>query len=228
MGIGEVVTDQFEQKTGTLVQQAKALKIVDQASYDLAADRLLGVAALRREIVEHHAPMKQKTHAAWQEVLAAEKKLLRPVEDAEALYRVAIAAYDIDQRRLEREARERAEAEARRVAEEQREHEVEQAEAQGADAEEVAAICNAPLMVEPPRIEPTFQPARGVSVAATWKGEVTSLELLVKAIAAGRANISLVQANEVAINQLARATRGTLQVPGIRFFSQSNVRAGRR
>ena len=86
----------------------------------------------------------------------------------------------------------------------------------------------APLVVAPSQVQPAFQAARGITSATNWKGEVISLEALVKAIAAGKASITLVTPCEVAINQLARATRGTLEVPGIRFFSQPVVRAGRR
>jgi hypothetical protein len=228
MSVGEVVVFELEQKASTLADQAKALKIVDQPSYDLAAERLLAVADLRTEIVAHHEPIKRAAHAAWQQVITAEKRLLNPVVEAERVYKAGIAAYEAEQLRLEAEARAKAEAEARRLAEEQRERELEQAEAEGADVEEITAMINAPLVVERPAVEPTFQPAKGLSLAATWKGEVTSLDTLVKAIAAGKANISLVMPNEVAINQLARATRGTLQIPGIRFFTQASVRAGRR
>jgi hypothetical protein len=221
-------TRDLEVRASTLVDQAKALKIADQPSYDLAAERLLAVADLRREIVAHHAPIKRAAHEAWQQVIAAEKRLLDPVVEAEQIYKAAIAAYEAEQRRLEAEVRAKAEAEARRLAEEQRERELEQAEAEGADAEEIAGMVAAPLVVAPPRVESAFQPAKGVSVAVNWKGEVTSLKDLVKAIATDKASVNLVMPNEVAINQLARATRGTLQVPGIRFFSQSTVRAGRR
>ena len=219
---------ELEQKALTLTDEATALKVVDQPSYDLAAERLLGVAALRREIVEHHAPLKKSTYDAWQAALAAEKKLLDPVTAAERIYKEGLAAYEAEQRRIEAEARAMAEAAAQRQAEEQRERELEQAEAQGADGEEIAAMINEPLVIAPARVEPSFQPAKGVSVAANWKGEVISLDALVKAVATGKANITLILANETAINQLARATRGTLTVPGIRFFSEPIVRAGRR
>lgn len=56
---------------------------------------------------------------------------------------------------------------------------------------------------------------------------MTSLPELVKAIAAGQSNIGLVMPNDTAINQLARATRGPIAVPGVRFFTQATIRAGR-
>jgi len=99
----------------------------------------------------------------------------------------------------------------------------------GADLVEVTAMLAAPLpAIRPQGQQPAFQSARGISTATNWKGEVISLDALVNAVAAGKASSSLVMANEVAITRLARATRGTLQVPGIRFFSQATVRAGRR
>jgi hypothetical protein len=218
----------LETRALTLAEQARAVEVTDQPSYELAAERLLAVADLRREIVAHHAPIKKAAHEAWQQVLAAEKRLLDPVTDAERIYKARIAAYETGQRRIEAEARAKAEAEARRLAEEAREREIEQAEAEGADVEEITAMIAAPLSVAPAEAEPAFHAARGISTAVNWRGQVTSLGALVKAIAAGKANISLVMANEPAINQLARATRGTLEVPGIRFFSQPVVRAGRR
>ena len=220
---------ELETKALTLAEEARLLAVTDQPSYELAAERLLAVADLRREIVAHHEPLKRSTHAAWQQILAAEKRLLDPVTDAERVYKSAIAAYEGEQRRIEAEARAKAEAEVRRMAEEQREREIEQAEAEGADLAEVTAMIAAPLpTIRPQGQQPAFQSARGITTATNWKGEVVSLELLVKAVAAGKATSSLVMANETAINQLARATRGTLEVPGIRFFSQATVRAGRR
>jgi hypothetical protein len=161
-------------------------------------------------------------------LIAAEKRLLTPVTEAEKVYKAGIAAYTAEQRRLEAEAQRLAEAEALRRAEAQRELELERAEAQGADIEEIRAMVNEPLLVVPPRIEPAFQQAKGVTTATNWKAQVVSLELLVKAIAGGKANINLVRPNEVAINALARATHGSLVIPGVQFFTESVVRAGRR
>ena len=218
----------YERKALTLAGEAEAFLVADQASYEDAGSRLLVVVALRREIVEHHAPMKKKAYDAWQEVIAAEKRLLDPVAAAERCYKARIATWEVQQRVIEAEKRARAEAEARRLAEEARERELEQAEAQGADAAEVAAMATAPLPLVMPVVEPQFQPVRGISTATNWKGEVTHLLALVKAIAAGEASLSLISPNETAINQLARATRGTLVVPGVRFYEVSTVRAGRR
>jgi hypothetical protein len=222
------VTSDLETRALTLAAEARAWRIVDQQTYETAAERLLGVAALRREIVAHHEPVKRATHLAWQRAIAAERKMLDPVAEAEAVYKSRIAEYTAEERRLEAEAQTKAEAEARLAAEQLRETQLEQAEAQGASGAEIVAMIAEPLPLVVSQAAPAFQAARGITTATNWRGEVVSLEALVKAIAEHKASSNLVIPNDAAINQLARATRGTLEVPGIRFFSQSTVRAGRR
>jgi hypothetical protein len=218
----------LERRVHTLADEARSLEVSDQQTYDLAAERLLGVVALRGEITDHHAEMKCRSYQAWQAVIAAEKKLLDPVAEAEKIYKHRLGTYQTEQQRIAAEARAQAEAEARARAEQQREREIEQAEAAGADREEVAALCAEPLPMVVPEAPPsTFQRAAGISTANNWKGVCFSLPQLVRAIADGRANISLVTDNATAINALARATRGTLAVPGIRFFNEPTVRARR-
>lgn len=223
-----IATLDLERRVTTLADQARELVITDQESYDRGAALLRGVVSLRIEIVDHHAEMKRTTHRAWQAAIAAEKKLLDPVAEAERIYKARLTAYEAEQRRIEAEARAQAEKEALAFAEAQREREIEEAEAAGADAAEVAAICAEPLpavLAELP--PPAFQRAAGISTANNWKGECISIAQLVQAIAAGKANINLVAANGTAINALARATRGTLTVPGIKFFNEPTVRARR-
>jgi hypothetical protein len=223
-----IATTDLERRASTLAEEARAFGVNSQESYDLAAVRLRALVSLRIEILDHHKDMKARAYQAHQAVIAAEKKLLDPVAEAERIYKHRIGAYEAEQGRLEEEARAKAEAESHAQAAAQREREIEQAEAAGADAEEVAAICAEPLPLVIPEPPPaTFQKAAGISIANAWKGECLSLAQLVKAIADGKANIGLVMANGPAINALARATRGTLQVPGIRFFNQPAVRARR-
>jgi hypothetical protein len=223
-----VPTTDLERRTATLADDARALEIAGRATYELAAERLRAVVGLRMEIIDHHKEMKQRSYQAWQAVIAAEKKLLDPVAEAETIYKHRIGAYESEQRRIEEEARARADAEARAKAAAEREREIELAEAAGADAEEVAAICAEPLplVVEQPA-PPTFRRAAGVSTAHNWKGECFSLAQLVRAIVKGEANLTMVAADQSAINALARATRGTLTIPGIRFYDEAKVRARR-
>lgn len=219
---------ELERRVTPLADQARSLEVTDQETYDLAAERLRALVKLRDEIVEHHREMKSRSYQAWQAVIAAEKKLLEPVTNAERIYKQRVAAYQTEQERIAAEARAQADREAQTRAAEQREREIEQAEAAGADAEEVAALIAEPLPVVLPDLPPaTFQKAAGISTANSWKGQCVSLAQLLKAIVEGKASIGLVLENQPAINALARATRGTLPVAGIRFYSEPTVRTRR-
>lgn len=222
------VTTELEAKVGRYAAEAQALVITDQQTFDLAAERLVALRALEKEIVEHHAEMRERTLRAWQAVIAAEKKLAGPVLEAISIYRERIVVYEAAQRRIEAEARRQAEIEALRKAEVERERELEAAEAQGADAREIASIAAAPLPMVVPEAPPaTFRQAPGVSTASNWKGEVTSMFALIQAAAAGQVSMAVLMPNQTAINQLAKASRGTLTVPGIRFYDDRTVRTRR-
>jgi hypothetical protein len=65
----------------------------------------------------------------------------------------------------------------------------------------------------------------GISTVETWKAEIVDLMALVKAVAEGRAPISLLSGNQVAVNSIAKH-KGTLTYPGIRVYPEIVVRAG--
>jgi hypothetical protein len=103
----------------------------------------------------------------------------------------------------------------------------------------VEAICAtpvpAPLRLAPEM--PVYAPApvtkrviapKGLSSREEWKAEITSLPLLCKAIAEGRAPEHYVQANMTALNQMARANKNSLNVPGVRAVSSTGVAARSR
>lgn len=224
----EVENPELEQQATNLPAVARALQIKDQRTFDLAAAKLRDIADLRREIVDHHAPLKQKAHEAHKAICDAEKKLLAPVAEAEQILRRAIATWDMEQRRIEEERRREAEERARREQEEALEAAAEQAEAEGASVVEVEAILTQPIASPAVHVEPTYQKAAGVSTAKTWKARVTSIRMLAQAIADGKQPPTLLVANEAALNAMARATQGSLAVPGVEFYWEPVVRAGRR
>ena len=218
----------LETKALTLPEQARAIVIADQATYEQAGEKLLAVAELRREIEDHHRPLKQKAHEAHKAVCDAEKKMLGPVEEAESILKRGIATYTAEQRRIqeqrEREAREAAE----RAQAEALEASVEAAEAEGASAEEVRAIIEQPAPAPVVYVPPTVQKVAGVSAAKTYRAEVYNLKELCKAVSRGEVSEAFVSANLVALNGVARSTRGSVRIPGVRIVEDLNVRAGRR
>jgi hypothetical protein len=223
-----IETRELEQKALTLPEQAKAIIIRDQPTYELAAEKLLAVAAMRREITEYHAPLKAKAHEAHKAICNAEAGMLAPVAEAERILKTGIATYTAEQRRIqeqrEREAREAAD----RAAAEALEASIEAAEAEGASVDEVQAIIEQPMVAPAVYVAPTIQPVSGIGTAKTYHAELVSIRELCKAVALGQVPEAYVSANLPALNGVARSTKGSMRIPGIRIVEDTQVRAGRR
>jgi hypothetical protein len=71
-----------------------------------------------------------------------------------------------------------------------------------------------PVFVPPVQVQRAM--AAGISFATTWSAEVTSLAELVQAVARGEQPITLLQANMVALNGMARSLRGAMKIPGVK------------
>lgn len=137
-------TDKLEKTSASALEKAQHLQIVDQRTYDEAVALFESAAQIKVQIVEHHKPMKKAAYDTWQEILAAEKKLLAPVESAYDLLARAIGTWDKAKEAEAEELRRKMEQAANETAEEERERAAADAHRDGADEDEVEAILRAP------------------------------------------------------------------------------------
>lgn len=140
-----------------------------------------------------------KSKAAVKEAQRRADEAKRAQEEAEQREREAIA----EQQRLSDLA---AEEERERIADDEARARQE-AEDRQREAENVVAVVT--------REAPTSE---GASVRKTWKAQVLSLEMLVKAVADGRAPLTCLEASESGCNKLAVAFGGQNPPPGLKFF----------
>lgn len=216
---------QYEQSALSIRDEAKAISIRDQQTYDQAAAKFQGVSALEREIVDHYKPMKDAAHRAHKTVCDSEKKVLAPVQEAKQILSRSIGAWDAEQERVRREEQRRLEEEARKRAEEEAIQAAIDAEQSGADEEEVETVLSTPMPA--PKIEaaPTYQ--KSVSTREVWSCEVVSLRDLVKAAAANPAFLCYLQANESALGAAARSQKNVFSIPGCKAVVQRIATRGR-
>jgi len=233
---------QLEQQGSTLARTIDALQVTTPETYVEAGHLLLTVAAYIKRVGEIMDPVVTAAHHAHQVALQQRAKLLGPAETAKRTLGQRRTAYEqeIERQRREAEAvrqreQERLEAAERtRVAAEQRRLQAEAEERQLAEAAAAEAVGDAELaerivserqVVElpaprpvllPPVSVPTLPRVAGVSSRESWRAEVTDLMVLVKAVAAGIQPITLVEANMVALNGLARSLKQAMRVPGVR------------
>jgi len=216
---------ELTQKATTWPERARSLKITDQASYELACADLVGIKALRAEVEQTFGPIVHKAYEAHKEAVLQRKKADGPLDEAESILKRAIGSWTTEQERIRREEQRRLEEEARRKEEEELEREIEQMESEGASAAEVEAVIDrAPVLpMAAITAPPAMKPVAGVATRELWAAEVTDLAAFIKHVAAHPEHTALLLPNMTAINQMARALKTAMKIPGVRAYSSANV-----
>ena len=245
----ENTEQQLQTQALTWPEQAQAITVADQQTYDQATDLLKGAALLEKEIKNHYGPLKQAAHEAHKKITAAEKTILEPVQRAGTILRGSIGKYVQEQERIRREAeraareeairleRERLAEEARVCEERRRKDEEErlaaatEAESFGASEDEINHILESepaeeeyipPPQIIIPKVQ-TYQKAAGMSTRETWHAEITSIRVLAYAIGTGNAALNLILPNMAALNGLARSLKGAMNVPGVKAVAETTT-----
>lgn len=239
----------LEQHGGAIVHAVAALAVKDPAAFEQAAEMSRTITAYIKRVGEVLDPIVDAAHKAHKVAVAQRDALLKPAQGAKRVLGERMEAYDREIQRQRREAemaaqreRERLEAEEReRVAAEQRRLQAEAderalaaavaAEAAG-DVQLAERIVAAPPVVVPVAPRPVFTPpvvappaavSAGISFRDNYRAEVTDLAALVKAVAAGSQPLTLLMANQVALNQVACALKDALAIPGVRAVNDRTM-----
>lgn len=217
-----------EQQAIELQAQLQALTITDQTSYDKAVEARVSAKAWLKEVGEFFDSMQKPAYEAYKKILDNRKTACEPVEKHLANLNRALIAFDDEQERLRREEQRRLEEIAFKEAEEKRLAEAAHLEQVGADAETIDAMLSAPVaVVERPIATPTYERSKAVIYRDNWQGEVTDLFALVKAVAKDKSKLNLLQINQPALNQLAKALKETMAIPGVRAVNNKVAASGR-
>lgn len=211
------------QKVTTWTQLANQLKIVDRTSCEQASRDLVAIKELQKEADESFDPIIRKAHEAHKEAIAQKKRITDPLVLAETALKSKISEYLESERQAREEEERRLRAEADRLAAEQREAEIEEAEAAGASSEEIEVLAQAPLSVAPVVRWSAPPKVNGISSRELWHAEVTNFEALVKFVAQNTQFRNLLQANPVAIGAMARTLRSAMNVPGVKVWRETTV-----
>ena len=212
------------EQCSALVNRACALQIVDATSHAAAQELWAACKDMDRKIVDFFAPMKEAAHKAHAAVCAREKQSRAVPLRGMELAQLKIRPYEAEQRRLEDEARRKAEAEALRQLEEQRLAEAIAAEEAG-DTATAEAILDEPAPPVVPVVEVPTQRATvaGIGSRGVWRARVTDLAALVKHVAEHPELINTIEANMPALNALARAQREAMRLPGVVAYEERSM-----
>ena len=190
-------TEQEEQGI-LLVAQAEDLGVVDQATFERAAEMLKTIKAYLAEVKRITAPVVTAAHAAWKAALAQQQGLEANALEAEKILKKALGEY---------EAVQRAEAEKIRREMERVQREAEQAAK--AKAKETGAPVQAVVVFTPP--PPPVPKAQGVAFTDVWKFQIMDA-------AAVPEEYKIV--DEKRVGAVVRALKGQTQINGVRVYCE--------
>src|ERR1035438_967293 len=216
----EIVIEQekeLKQEALTITQQAQAIVIRDQVSYNHASSLLLEqIIPFRRRWEEYWSPLRKAAWDSHKAVMAKFNEGDEPAARAEQLVKASIRNWDMEQERIRCELQRKAQEEAERLAREERMQAAIAAEAAGATNEQVDEIFDAPVQVVAAPVEMTYQRASGISKSRdNWSAEVQDMKALVKAVAVGKVSYEYLLPNQTALNARAKADKSTMNIPGV-------------
>lgn len=198
--------------------------IKTQADYLDAGEALKRIKETVQKVEDFFGEDIQKAYDLHRSLTGKRKALLEPLNRAETAIKNARIAFSNEQDRLRKIEQDKLDEAARkREADEKAklDKKIALAVTKG-DAAKVESLQEQreQVMVHAPQASPRVEATEGVSQSKKWKGEVTDLKALVKAIASGLAPIALVEIKQSELDALAKLCQNNQKVDGIKFYEK--------
>jgi hypothetical protein len=210
----------------TWPDRARAAVVRDAASYEDAAQLLLGIKDLRRKIAETFDPHCKRAYEAHRALTKEKADAEAPLTQAERIIKDSLRAYDAEQERLRREQQRIADEQARREAEDRALEQAAALEREGKDFGDEALVAEAHALINAPIVAPTAAPVAkstpkvaGITMRKTWNFRVVNEALVPR---------QYLSVNETKIRGVVRALGAAAAIPGVEVYEETSVAAGRR
>ena len=212
---------QLKQEVSTIKVQIDEIVITNNDDYEKAVELGRAIKTRTAEVKGFFKPMKEAANKAHKEICGREKALLTPLEDAEKQLKKAIGVYvaELEQKRIEEERKLRlaAQQEAQKALEA-----AIQAEENGDSSDSEAAMMEAQMMesfANTVTVSGNKPDVKGVLTTVDW--EIESIDN--KVVPDFFAGAEIRPVDEKAIMRLIRATKGTIEIPGVKYTKTQKV-----
>jgi len=213
----QVIENQLAAVGSSTVAEANAMVINDAVTNKAAAEYLIAIKRRAKDVTEYWKEPKEAAKAAHQKIVDLEKAMLKPLNEAEATIKQKMVAYQA----IEAQKRAAAEAEARRLQQEERERMLAQAIEAEKSGDAVAAEMNlamasivedmaAPVVAAAPKVD-------GISTRKVWKARVID-PAQVPIMANG---FEIRPIDMKMLNSIATTGKGKVQIPGVEFYEDT-------
>lgn len=206
---------------GRLSSKSQELVISTQPEYELASDLLKQVKSRYKELESQRKEITKPLDNAKASVMELFKKPLDILSKAEATIKRTMIGYTEEQERLAREEQIRLQREAEAEAERERkklEARIERAKNNGKDekAEQLEELKESIEVAPPPVVAPKIETPKGVSYKDKYTVEIIDFAKLPD---------EYKLPNQSALDKVAQATKGTIQIPGTKIHCEKILAA---
>lgn len=218
--------EELENEVSEIEAAALAVSIHTDQDYESAGQFGVLLKKKAAEVTEFFKPLKDSAYKTHKAICDREKEMLTPLRNAEKTLKRTMGDYAMEQERKRREAEEAA----RRAAEEEACRKLEEAarldSAGDVDGAE-AALQDAEISEDVSRM--VFVPggtpkAKGVTASKDW--EIVSVNS--KDVPLAVSGVEIRPVDMAAVIRLIRASKGTIQIPGIVYREVAKMSFSRR
>lgn len=211
------------------VKEVKQWVIVDKKTFDEVDSKTKALKKIRLLVKNLLEPEVKGIYKDYKDKKQVMDGFCDPLENIEKQKKQEMIAHERKMERIRQEAAEKAQKEAEEVARKEREcleKEAEEAAAAGDEeefAEKTAQFEEVTAQDYTPVQQPSYMPPKGTSIKEKWLFAVTDFEVLVKAVAVGKAPLSCLKPDDVYLGQRARSDKKILNIPGVRVWNEGSV-----
>jgi len=198
------------------LEGSRKINIVNQCGYEDAAKGLKDIKIKYNILDARRKEITKPLDEAKSKVMELFSKPLEILAEAERKIKSAMVIYSTEQERKTREEQARLQALAEKEAERQRkalEARIANAELKGKEEKvEELQLLKEQIMPIVVTVAPQQSVPKGVSFRDLWRAEVVEVALVPR---------EYMIPNQSALDKIAMATKGTIQIPGVKFVSKT-------
>ena len=199
--------------TGELIAQARDIKVTNAETFQAAGEWSTRLASQKKAVQDFFKDAKAAAYAAHKAITKQEKTLLDPIDAAITNLRQEMGAYQLEQERKAQAEAERLRKEKEAAAQAALDLAVEMEKAgdlaAAQEALEDAETIQSTSMV----VEPVMEKVSGVSFKTDWAIEVTDEEKVPVSLM----GMVIRPVDLSAVKALVKASKGKIQIPGIKI-----------
>ena len=212
----EIVAETAIQEVEPVLEHAKQIEVVDQATYQVAMEGVVRCSKARARIENIFGEARDLANKAHKAITSAIKSLVDPLKQAEKMYGGKAYVWD----RAEK-ARMQAEEIARVKKEEADKEEDNLGVATFLDSagahEEAERVLDEPVHVASRKVTGPARPS-GTSAKENFQWECNDLKKLVEAVSLGKVPMSVLTTADTVITKMVKALKHETNLPGIKVW----------